>query len=149
MLVLKQYRNKILIMILTLIILYSAFLFVILPKMNISQVKVQDVFSVPFQQTARYLKTYPSDITDQEAEAIDRILEYNKIAENYNPESSDPVKSLYRQNARVTILLTIFMHGLPCLCAIPLSIFKPHSTTLTDIFTPMSRGNPKIMFFGG
>ena len=108
MLVLKQYRNKILIMILTLIILYSAFLFVILPKMNISQVKVQDVFSVPFQQTARYLKTYPSDITDQEAEAIDRILEYDKIAENYNPESSDPVKSLYRQNARADDFINYF-----------------------------------------
>ena len=56
---------------------------------------VKEALSIPFQQTARYLSEYPDDVTEEEAEAIDAVLEYDELAELYNPELSDPVKSTY------------------------------------------------------
>ena len=48
------------------------------------------------QQTARYLKEYPDDVTKEEAKAIDGVMKYDEIADLYNPELSDPVKATYR-----------------------------------------------------
>ena len=54
------------------------------------------MLSVPFQQTARYLREYPDDVTASEKKAINRILDYDVLAEKYNPELSDPVKITFR-----------------------------------------------------
>lgn len=57
---------------------------------------VKEMLSVPFQQTARYLKEYPDDVTSKERKAINKILDYDKLAEIYQPERSDHVKDTYK-----------------------------------------------------
>lgn len=52
----------------------------------------KEALSIPFQQTARYLKNYPDDITEDEIDAIASELDYENIAELYDPLLSDPVK---------------------------------------------------------
>jgi hypothetical protein len=42
---------------------------------------------------------YPNEITDPGKNSINRILRYDEIAGRYNPEISDPVKDLFRQEA--------------------------------------------------
>lgn len=68
----------------------------------------KEVLSVPFQQTARYLKEYPEDVNKSEQEAIRNILSYDTLAEKYVPERSDPVKDTYRNSATNEELLQYF-----------------------------------------
>lgn len=53
----------------------------------------QEKYSVLFQQTARYVKEYPDDVTEEEKEAIDNLLVYDGLAERYNPVMADFVKN--------------------------------------------------------
>lgn len=68
----------------------------VMPRLNIKSFPSRIFFSIPMQQTARYLREYPDDVTKEEAKAIDGVMEYDKIADLYNPEVSDPVKATYR-----------------------------------------------------
>ena len=66
---------------------------------NIKAGSRAEILSVPFQQTARYVRDYPEDVTKEEKEAISNILEYEELAEKYNPLIADPVKGLYNNQA--------------------------------------------------
>lgn len=66
------------------------------PALGVAPGSRCEMLSVPFQQTARYLREYPDDVTASEKKAIDRILDYDVLAENYDPELSDPVKNTFR-----------------------------------------------------
>ena len=66
------------------------------PRLYIGNFPSRVFFSIPMQQTARYLKEYPDDVTKEEAKAIDGVMKYDEIADLYNPELSDPVKATYR-----------------------------------------------------
>lgn len=55
-----------------------------------------EMLSIPFQQTARYLQLYGSELTAEEREAIAGVLtDADLVAARYDPDSSDPVKALY------------------------------------------------------
>lgn len=60
---------------------------------------IAEALSLPFQQTARYVKEYGSEVTPEEREVIARILDYDNLASLYDPELSDPVKWTYRAAA--------------------------------------------------
>lgn len=61
---------------------------------------VGEMFSVPFQQTARYLQLYRTELSQEELEGIEGVLgDIDTIAASYNPDSSDPVKALFDKNA--------------------------------------------------
>lgn len=62
-----------------------------------------EMLSVPFQQTARYLKEYPDDVTEQEKLAINDLLQYSKLAEAYNPNLSDSVKGTIHSQSNIDI----------------------------------------------
>ena len=52
----------------------------------------QEMFSLPFQMTARYVRDYGDDMTDEERQAVDKLLDLSTLAERYNPVFADPVK---------------------------------------------------------
>jgi len=61
---------------------------------------IGEMLSIPFQQTARYLQLYRDELTPGEREAIETVLgDADLVAASYNPDSSDPVKALYRKDA--------------------------------------------------
>ena len=66
---------------------------VLLPAANISAGPFHEMLSVPFQQTARYVRDHPEDITSEEYAVIDAILGMEDLAERYDPNLSDPVKN--------------------------------------------------------
>ena len=72
---------------------------VILPFAGVIPGSKREMLSIPFQQTARYLVEHPDDVTDSERAAIDGVLIFDRVAESYDPNISDPVKSLYREDA--------------------------------------------------
>ena len=56
---------------------------------------IAEALSVPFQQTARYVKYHEKDVTDEERVAIDDVLIYKTLADRYKPGVSDSVKDEY------------------------------------------------------
>ncbi|MBE5799087.1 MAG: hypothetical protein E7321_03965 [Clostridiales bacterium] len=67
---------------------YSSWL---LPALGVIPGETREMLSIPFQMTARYLNTYPQDVTDGELAAVSRVLDLEAIS-HYDPRLSDPVK---------------------------------------------------------
>lgn len=58
----------------------------------------KEALSIPFQQTARFVRDYEEDVTDEERIIIDNVLVYDDLADRYDPRISDPVKDRYTGN---------------------------------------------------
>ena len=97
------YRKRILQILITflpVILLYQLlWTMVLLPMWNVAPVGKQEALSVPFQQTARYVSEYGSEVTDEEKKAINGVLPYDRLKKLYEPGLSDWVKEKYNQNA--------------------------------------------------
>lgn len=62
-------------------------------KYNMAEdVRKSEMLSIPFQQTARYVKNFPNEVTDEEKEKIKAVMYYDGLGKIYNPIISDPVK---------------------------------------------------------
>ena len=68
------------------------------PALGIEEASVAEALSIPFQQTARYVNTYPGEVTPEEREAIDAVLDFEKLGD-YDPEISDYVKNNFRKDS--------------------------------------------------
>ncbi len=67
--------------------------------MKVESVGKQEALSLVFQQTARTVKNHQDEITEEEKRAISAVLEYDTMAERYDPDLSDPVKGRYNREA--------------------------------------------------
>lgn len=91
------------------VIMFNLLVFKILfPALNYSPGSTREMLSVPFQQTARYVHYYGDEVTGQERNIIDKVLDYNSLAEKYNPHNSDPVKNTYRDTVDPGDLIQYF-----------------------------------------
>lgn len=72
-----------------------------LPALHVLPSNIKEAFSIPLQQTGRYLKYYPKDLTKHERQIIEQAFknDVKKIVKMYNPELSDPLKTPYRSSA--------------------------------------------------
>lgn len=75
---------------------------------NIEKGSKREMLSIPFQQTARYIRDYGEEITKEERTVINHILDYEKISKEYNPILADPVKDTYREGATKRELMEYF-----------------------------------------
>lgn len=66
--------------------------------LGISKPAAAEAFSIPFQQTARYVCEYGDEVTDYEREVIGSVLDYEALSD-YNPVISDPIKIHYKGGA--------------------------------------------------
>ncbi|MBD5470172.1 MAG: hypothetical protein HDR19_03400 [Lachnospiraceae bacterium] len=87
-------------------ILYSN---VALPAAGIPEGSIAEMLSIPFQQTARYVKYHGEEVTDEEKHAISGVLDYDTLAKNYSGSLSDPVKRTYNKNATRVELADYFI----------------------------------------
>ncbi len=77
---------------------------ILLPALDIPAGSVAEALSVPFQQTARYVRDHPEDVTAEEREIIGAVLDYESLENGiYNPDLSDPVKIAYHGDTRALI----------------------------------------------
>ena len=95
----NHFRKKILIMLVIIIGFNFSYNNLILPHFKITPTSVREMLSIPFQQTARYVKEHSNEVTSEEEKAIDKILTYDTLADRYNPELADPVKNSYNKYA--------------------------------------------------
>ncbi len=68
----------------------------LLPKLGVVPGSIAMAFSIPFQQTARYARDYPEEVTEEEKAIINEVLDYDYLATLYNPNLSDPLTYMYR-----------------------------------------------------
>lgn len=87
---------------------YMLFNGVIVPALGVSPGRTEEMYCIPFQQTARYVKEYGNEVTKEEKQVISEVLDYDKLAESYNPEFVDPVKSLYVKDASNEDIINYF-----------------------------------------
>lgn len=104
----KKNRLKILVTLMCPILLYFSFTNILLPALKISPGSIREVLSIPFQQTARYVKYYGNEVTDEEERIIDKVLIYDTLAKRYNPEKADAVKNKFNKYATKQDLINYF-----------------------------------------
>ena len=98
---------------------------------------IGEMFSVPFQQTARYLQLYKEEISSEERAAIEAILsDVDTVAASYDPESSDPVKALFKADASAEELSAYAKAWVQGLCKHPSAYFDAFFLHVYGWFTP-------------
>lgn len=95
----RRERIKCFFLILAVVVSVAAISGSINDRYGVEKGSIREALSLPFQQTARYLKEYGMDVTEEEREAISRVLDYENLAKSYDPEISDAVKGTYRRDA--------------------------------------------------
>lgn len=70
----------------------------ILVAYDVEEMPAEDSMSLALQQTARYVKYHGDEVTLEERNAINGILDYDSLADAYDPRVSDPVKLLVKSN---------------------------------------------------
>ncbi|MBR1777340.1 MAG: hypothetical protein IJ752_01990 [Alphaproteobacteria bacterium] len=68
----------------------------IFPLYGYDKVSKKEALSIPFQQTARYLKKYPEDLSAEERKIIEEVLDISKMTKKYSPFNADFTKSAYK-----------------------------------------------------
>lgn len=69
----------------------------ILSIAGIEKGSVREMLSVPLQQTAACLKSYPNDISEEQRNNLEDVFECSlkEVVSNYDPMISDPVKNAF------------------------------------------------------
>lgn len=99
MLLKEKYRKNISLWFIMPLLIFMTFNYGITKILMIPDGSLAESMSIPFQQTARYVRDYGNEITEEERRAIDAILDFESIGNNYNPDLSDPVKGTYKEEA--------------------------------------------------
>ncbi len=95
----KKYKFKLLIILICILVFNISYNKVILPFFKITPTSIRETLSIPFQQTARYVKYHDEEVTKEEREVIDKILEYDTLKDRYDGVFADPVKNKYNRYA--------------------------------------------------
>lgn len=89
----QKKNRKVLLIIITSCI---SVMFIIMPvikgSLNIEPGGKQEMLSLPFQMTARYVVEHRDDITDDEYAVLNQVLGMGDLAQRYEPTNADPVK---------------------------------------------------------
>ncbi len=137
---------------------YLSYSKVLLPSLGITAISKQEALSIPFQQTARYARDNGDDLTSEEIEIIDKVLDYDTLASRYNPNLSDNVKNYYNGYATTKDLKAYFKVWLEGLTKHPGTYFQatfnntygyltPNSTKwyIHTTYKPVANGNGQII----
>ncbi|MBQ9211762.1 MAG: hypothetical protein IJ153_08695 [Clostridia bacterium] len=95
----RERRKQFALVLLAVVVFSVGYFHLLFPALGIVPGSRREMLSIPFQQTARYLTDHGDQVTAAERETIDAVLIYEQISESYDPELSDPVKDLYREEA--------------------------------------------------
>lgn len=94
-----RYRLRMVLTIAVSICLYLAASKTLITVYNATPGSLREALSIPFQQTARFVKYHGDEVTEEEREAINECLRYEPLASHYTPNISDPVKGKYNEDA--------------------------------------------------
>ena len=118
-------------------IFVSKFLYsdVILPAARITDGSVSAAFSIPLQQTSRYLKYYGDEVTEEEKAAIDAVIQYSEISTVYWADRS--VKDAWRKEATGEDIKNYFIVWAKMLVKHPLTYVAATANNCYGYFYPV------------
>ena len=101
LIVFNKYYKKVLLSGLVPILIYSILITrVLYPQLGISPGSKAEMYSLPIQQIARLINEKGDQIEKEDQLAIAKVLnDYDEIADRYDPELADPVKSRFNKYA--------------------------------------------------
>jgi hypothetical protein len=69
----------------------------LLPSLGIKTSNIREAMSLPLQQTARYIKEHPNDITEDERSSLQEVcsVDISTLGNYYKEDISDPVKAQF------------------------------------------------------
>ena len=88
---------------------YFAFNSYIFNYGGVEKGSAREALSIPFQQTARTVRDHGDEITEEERMAIDGLLDYDSLAESYDPLISDPIKDNAKSGVGKEAILNYFV----------------------------------------
>ena len=94
----KKNLFKYLLILIVVILFYFTYNKVILPTFKITPGSIRETLSIPFQQTARYVKEHDKELSKKDKKVINKILDYDTIAKRYDPKLADPVKNEFNKD---------------------------------------------------
>lgn len=106
---------KVLIILIIPLALYQSYTKILLPHFKITDGSIREALSIPFQQTARYVKENKESLSQDEIKVIDNILGIEDLASRYKPEISDPVKNKFNKhttNKELSEYFKVWFNGL-------------------------------------
>ena len=95
----KNWKELLISFVVPILFVQTIWVNVLFPLWNVSPGGKQETLGPLFQQTARYVTTYGNEVTEEEKDAISAVLDYDHLAELYNPELTDPVKITFHLSA--------------------------------------------------
>lgn len=107
---------------------------VLLPHFKITPSSVREILSIPFQQTARYVKY--NKLTKEEYEIYDKVLDMSDLAKRYKPEISDPVKNKFNKYTTDKELKEYFSTWLKDLIKDPVTYVDATTNNIYGYFYP-------------
>ena len=136
----KFYNIKLIMIFICILISYFAYSKILLPYFKITPSSIRETLSIPFQQTARFVKEHSEDVTEEEKNAIDIILEYDSLKERYNYDLSDPVKNKYNKYATNEDLKNYFKVWAKQLLRHPKTYVEATISNTYGYFYPLKNG---------
>ena len=74
---------------------------------HVVQDSPKEMFSLPFQQTARLVRDHGESVSSEDREVISKVLDYDNLPDLYMENTADPVKTTY--HAQSTKELTAYL----------------------------------------
>jgi hypothetical protein len=97
---------------------------------------IGSALSIPLQQTARICSSYDSEISAEDKEILNSVLEYDTMITKYNARISDPIKNCMRQEATKEQMTAFFKVWLKLACKYPLAALSATYAQNYYFFTP-------------
>ena len=119
-----------------LILIFVVWHSLILPAMSVKEGSRREMLSLPFQQTARYVKEYPSEVTEEEKSSINAILQYDQLAERYDPVNADPVKITFKEQSSSADIRAYLKSWMGMLIKHPATCFQATWDNKDEFFLP-------------
>lgn len=105
--------------------------------LNAEEVSKAEMFSLPVQQTARYLVYYEDELSAEERNGIEGVFgDASVVANAYDPDISDPVKALFDNEASAKAVAGYFKAWFIGLCKHPFVYVEAFLNHVYGWFTP-------------
>lgn len=134
----KKYFQTLLIIFIGVLAFYGTYTKVLLPSLKITDGSIRETLSIPFQQTARYVKYYDKDLSKNDIKVIDKVLGYETLKKRYNPTISDPVKNEFNKYTTKKELLAYLKVWFKSFFKHPLVYIEATLNNIYGYFSPQS-----------
>lgn len=95
---------------LVLLSVYVGFNKVLLPALDVAPTEKREMLSLPVQQTSRYIKYYPNEITKNQRQVLKETFNNStKLGNLYNPNNADPTKFNLKDQFNVKKYINIWI----------------------------------------